>query len=74
MLLTSLSLAAALTVHVPFAVTVNGGATVTREPLTVHQVIYCGGIAHTVQTVQGSNGVYTITLTPRLTATSTCST
>lgn len=75
MILPAIGLAAALTTaHVPFVVTVNGAAEVTRQPLAVHQVITCGGVAHTVQYVQGSNGVYTIVLTPRLTASATCST
>lgn len=66
-------LAASLT-HTPFIVTVNGNAEVTRQPLAVHQVITCGGVAHTVQSVQGSYGTYEITLTPRLTASAVCST
>lgn len=75
MILPAIGLAAALTTsHVSFAVVVNGGATVTRQPLSVHQVITCGGIAHTVQTVRASYGTYTITLTPRLTKSAACST
>lgn len=75
MILPAIGLAVALvTPHVPFAVVVNGNAEVTRQPLTVHQVIYCGGVARTVQTVQGSRGVYAITLTPPLTKSAVCST
>jgi hypothetical protein len=75
MILPAIGLAAALTaVHVPFAVTVNGGAEVTRQPLAVHQVITCGGVAHTVQLVRESHGTYTVVLSPRLTASAVCST
>lgn len=56
--------------HVPFQVIVNGGAAVTRHPLAVHQVITCGGVAHTVTSVHGAE----VTLVPRLTAPAVCST
>lgn len=52
-------------VHAPFAVTDNGGVLVTRQPLTVGQEFFCGGIAYTVRTVQGSYGTYEFTVTPR---------
>ena len=75
MILPAFALAAALTTsHVSFAVVVNGNAEVTRQPLAVHQVITCGGVAHTVQSVRGSHGTYAITLTPRLTKSAACST
>ena len=59
---------AVLAGHTPFTVTDNGGALVTRQPLTVHQVVYSGGIAETVQTAQGGNGTWEITVTPALPA------
>ena len=40
--------------HTMFAVVDNGGVLVTRQPLTVHQVVYSGGIAYTVQLVHGT--------------------
>ena len=39
----------------------NGGVLVTRQPLSVHQVVHCGGIAETVQFVHASGGTYTVT-------------
>lgn len=56
-----------------FQVIVNGNADVTRQPLAVKQVITCGGLAYTVQSVQGGYGTYEITTTPRLTASAVCS-
>jgi hypothetical protein len=49
-----------------FIVTDNHGALVTRQPVTAGEEIIHAGVAYTVQTVQGSNGTYLITVTPRL--------
>ena len=51
---------AAMTFHTSFAVVDNGGVLVTRHHLAVHQVIYCAGVAETVQSVHG----YVIRVTP----------
>jgi len=40
-------------VHVPFTVTVNGGTDVTYQHLTAGQVVYKGGVAEHVVTVNG---------------------
>jgi len=55
-------------VHVPFAVADNGGALLTRQPLTPGQVVYTGGIAETVHVVHADGGTYEFTVTPGLPA------
>lgn len=40
--------------HTMFAVVDNGGVLVTRQPLTVHQVVFSGGVAYTVQMMHGT--------------------
>ena len=65
MLLPALGLTLALaTAHVPFAVVDNGGVPVTRQPLAVHQVVFCGGVAETVQAVKAIGSSYEIRVTP----------
>ena len=54
--------------HVPFAVADNGGALLTRQPLTPGQVVYTGGIAETVHVVHADGGTYEFTVTPALPA------
>jgi len=53
-------LAATFSIHTPFAIVDNGGVLVTKQPLAVHQVVFCGGVAETVQQVHG----YEIRVTP----------
>jgi hypothetical protein len=56
-------LAASLT-HTSFAVVDNGGVTVTRQPLAVHQVVFCGGVAETVQSIKTIGGSFEVRFTP----------
>lgn len=58
--------AAGAAVRTPFAVQDVNGALVTRQPLTAGQVIYSGGVAHTVVTARCSYGSCLITLAPAL--------
>jgi len=55
---------AASIAHTPFTIGDNGGALATRQPLAVHQVVFCGGVAETVQAVRVSGGIYEIRVTP----------
>jgi len=65
--------------HHMFAVTDNGGVLVTRQPLSVHQTVFCGGVAELVVAVHPLGSVYEVRLIPGLPAsdvgrTVTCST
>lgn len=64
--LTVPALAASAATHVPFAVQDVNGVLVTRQPLSVGQVIYSGGISHTVEFARCSYGTCTVTLAPGL--------
>jgi hypothetical protein len=62
-------LAASFTVHTPFAIIDNGGVPVTRQPLTVHQVVFCGGVAEQVVAVHPlGTASYELRLIPALPA------